>query len=432
MLKVLLLLIFLSLRLDANPRKIVFWHSMTGEKGRLLGELVEEFNNSKDNQGRFKVVPQFVGTYEEGLNKLRTALLAKQGPHVAQITDIGTQVMIDTKSIVPLQEFIDRDVDFPINQILEPIKRYYEVKGKLFSLPFATSNPILYYNADAFQKAGIKRAPMTFLELKDWARKLTDPREKKTGITWPLSSWFFEEFIARQGQLLINAENGRADRATEAFYLSAEAIRFLTVWSEMVKEGTFANVGRGWDPPEANFLAGRSAMMLHSTSDVFEVVRKANFKVGTAPIPLAENKKVGGTVVGGNSLWILKDKPQEEIQASYLLVKYMASRPVQKRWHTGTGYFPIREDLIRELEKEGFYEKFPAAKTAIDQLKSSATSAATQGALMGVFAEARDHIESSIERVLAGRMTVEEALKRAKFQTDDSLRRYNRFLDKLK
>ena len=57
-------------------------------------------------------------------------------------------------------------------------------------------------------------------------------------------------------------------------------------------------------------------------------------------------------------------------------------------------------------------------KKAIEQLKSSKIMAATQGALMGVFAEARDQIESSIERVLADRMTVEEALMRAKVQTD--------------
>ena len=430
--KLFFILWIFSLGLRAAPIQITFWHSMTGEKGKLLGELTEEFNKSKENLDRFKVVPQFVGTYEEGLNKLRTSLLAKQGPNVAQITDIGTQLMIDTKAVVPLQDLIDQDPDFPIEQLLATIKRYYQVDGKLFSLPFATSNPILYYNMDAFKRVGLLRPPRTFLELKDFSRKLTDKNKKTTGITWPLSSWFFEEFIARQGALLVDRENGRLGRATEALYLTPEAIRFVTLWQDMAKEGTFANVGRGWDPPEANFLSGRSAMMFHSTSDVFEVVRKAHFKVGTAPIPLADEKNVGGTVVGGNSLWILKDKTPEEIKGSFLFVKYMASSGVQKRWHMGTGYFPIREDLIQELEKEGFYEKFPAAKTAILQLKASALSTATQGALMGVFAEARDQIESAIERVLAGRMSVEEALKRAKFQTDDSLRRYNRFLEKLK
>jgi sn-glycerol 3-phosphate transport system substrate-binding protein len=414
------------------PAQLTFWHSMTGEKGKLLGELTQEFNRSPQNGGKYEVVPQFVGTYEEGLNKLRTSLLAQQGPHIAQITDIGTQVMIDSQGVVPLQDFIDRDPDFPLKDLLTPIKRYYEVDGRLCSLPFATSNPILYYNIDSFEKVGLKGPPQTFGELKEWARRLTDPKKKNVGITWPLSSWFFEEFIALQGQVILNQENGRKGRATEALYTTPEAVRFVTLWADLVKEQTFSNVGRGWDPAEANFLAGRAAMLIHSTSDVFEVTRKANFRVGTAPLPKADGSKVGGTVVGGNSLWIMKQKPPNEVQGSYLFVKFMASKGVQKKWHVGTGYFPIREDLILELEKEGFYKKYPAAKTAIDQLKASAMTPATQGALMGVFAEARDQIESAIERVLARRMTVEEALKRAKLQTDDSLRRYNRFLEKLK
>lgn len=425
-------IVIFSVRIWGAPAQLTFWHSMTGEKGKLLGELTEEFNRSPENGGRYEVVPQFVGTYEEGLNKLRTSLLAKKGPHIAQITDIGTQVMIDSQGVVPLQEFIDRDPSFPLKEILIPIKRYYEVDGRLASLPFATSNPILFYNVDAFEKAGIKEAPKTFAELREFARRLTNPKTKNVGVTWPLSSWFFEEFIALQGQVIVNQENGRSGRATEALYLTPEAIRFVTLWRDMNREKSFSNVGRGWDPAEANFLAGRAAMLIHSTSDVFEVTRKAKFKVSTAPLPKAEGVKGGGTIVGGNSLWIMKDKPSNEREGSYLFVKFMASRGVQKKWHVGTGYFPIREDLILELEKEGFYRKYPAAKTAIDQLKSAAINPATQGALMGVFAEARDQVESAIERVLAERMPVEEALKRAKVQTDDSLRRYNRFLEKIK
>lgn len=427
-----LILFIFSSAVVAAATPLTFWHSMTGEKGKLLSELVQKFNQAPENVGKFEVVPQFVGTYEEGLNKMRTALLAKAGPHIAQITDIGTQVMVDTHAIVPLQNFIDQDPSFPIKELIAPIKRYYEVDGRLYSLPFATSNPILYYNADAFEKVGLNRPPKDFSELKIWSKKLTDPTKKTTGITWPLSSWFFEQFIARQGQLLVDQNNGRSDRAKEALYLTPEAIKFISLWRDMAKEGTFANVGRGWDPAEANFLSGRSAMMLHSTSDVFEVVRKATFKVKTAPIPLADGVRRGGTVIGGNSLWLMKDKPVTEVEASYRFVKFMASKEVQRPWHMRTGYFPIREDLIKELEAEGFYQKFPAAKTAIDQLKSSETSYATQGALIGVFAEARDQIESAVERVLSGRLDVEAALKRAKLQTDDSLRRYNRFLEKFK
>ena len=146
----------------------------------------------------------------------------------------------------------------------------------------------------------------------------------------------------------------------------------------------------------------------------------------TAPIPKRFRENNGGTIVGGNSLWVLSHTPAEEQKMAYEFLKYMASKEAQRKWHTNTGYFPIRQDLIADLEKEGFYEKFPAARTAINQLKASPEIPATQGALMGVFAEARVHVESAIERVLAGQAEPKEALAKAKTQTDEALVRYNK------
>jgi sn-glycerol 3-phosphate transport system substrate-binding protein len=368
-----------------------------------------------------------VGNYEEGLNKTRTAMLAKRVPHLVQITDIGTQIMVDTGRIVPLQDFTDKDPSFPVDQILPQVRRYYEVGGRWQSLPFATSNPILYYNADLFEKAGIANPPKTFDELFQTARKLTNPSTKSTGLVWPLHSWFLEQFMARQGQPLVAPANGREGRrAVEANFLLPEAIRFVQLWADMVKEGVFSNVGRGWDPAVQNFLAGRSAMLVTSTSDVFDIHQKAPFEVRTAAIPTADEKTVGGTILGGNSVWILKDKPASEQQAAYELVKYLASKDAQRRWHTGTGYFPIRKDVFDELEKEGFYAKYPSARTAIDQMRSSPAIPATSGALLGSFPQLREQVESAVERILTTGQPVAEALGEAKKNAERAFVRYNR------
>ena len=419
---ILCLLAALPARADTT---LQFWHSMSGDKEQLIQSLVADFNADPANHGRIKVEPQFVGTYEEGLNKLRTSLMAHRGPHIVQITDIGTQVILDSKASVPIQDFIKDDPGFPLAQLLPQLRHYYEVDGKLHSLPFATSNPIIYYNADLYAKAGIKGAPQTYAELYTISKQLTNPAAKITGITWPLHSWFFEEFIAISGQTLVNNDNGRKGRATAANYTSPAAIQFVTLWATMVKDGIFANSGRGWDPAEQNFLAGRSAMLITSTSNVFEITKKAPFKVLTAALPKPPGA-TGGTITGGNSLWILGGKPAAEQQAAYEFVRYMASKPVQKTWHTKTGYFPIRADVIDELEKEGFYKKNPGAWTAIDQLRSSPDTPATRGALLGTFPEARVHLESAIERVLAGQAEPEVALAKAKAQTEEALARYNK------
>jgi sn-glycerol 3-phosphate transport system substrate-binding protein len=411
---------------QTKPLVLQFWHSMSGEKSKLLNSIVDDFNHLPANLGKVSVEAQYVGDYDEGLNKLRTALIGGRGPNIVQITDVGQRAMVDSDSIVPLQDFIDHDPDFPLKQILPPIRRYYEIRGRLYSLPFSTSTPILYYNADAFKKARITHPPTTYAELEEDARKLTDPNTRVTGVTWPLNSWFLEEFMARENVNFINPDNGRKSRATSANYTAPEAAAFLSLWLRMVKEGTFANVGRGWDPAEQNFLAGRSAMLINSTSDIFEVLKQVPFKLGTAPIPSASQTSSGGMVVGGNSLWILKNKSQDEKNAAYSFLKFMVTPAIQARWHSNTGYFPIREDVIDDLKAKGFYVKYPVAWTAIEQLRASPDVPATRGALMGVFPEAREHIATAIEEILSGETTVAESLKKAKAKSDFSLMRYNR------
>ena len=403
-----------------------FWHSMGGEKGKLLSEIAEGFN--KENEGKIRIRLQYVGGYEETLNKLRTALLSKTEPHIIQITDIGTKVMIDSMAITPLQDFIDKDPSFPIDKIFQPIRHYYESNGRMNSLPFATSNPILFYNADAFAKAGIKEPPRTFEELEEIAEKLTDRSKKIVGITWPLNSWFFEEFSALQGATFVNPDNGRNGLAKTANFLSPEGIRFVSLWDRMVKKGIFANVGRGWDPAEQNFLAGRAMMMITSTSETIEVSKQVPFKLGTAPIPGKGNN--GGTIIGGNSLWLLKNKPDDQKKAAYEFLKYMAGAPAQEKWHSNTGYFPIRGDVIEILRAKGFYEKYPGALTAIDQMRTSPLAFPTQGGFMSVFPEVREHINTAIEEVLAGQATVEQALTKASSKTNYSLMRSNRGKEK--
>src|SRR5262245_48519583 len=103
-----LLLSFLSIAIPsqaiAEPITVQFWYSMSGQKGKLLNSMIADFNALPENAGKVRVESQFIGSYEEGLNKLRTGLMAGRIPHVVQITDIGTQLMIDSGAMKPLQD----------------------------------------------------------------------------------------------------------------------------------------------------------------------------------------------------------------------------------------------------------------------------------------------------------------------------------------
>src|SRR6185437_10084798 len=110
-------------------------------------------------------------------------------------------------------------------------------------------------------------------------RRLTRRDARISGLTWPLTSWIFEELYARNGVPLLDHGNGRSGRPTRAAYLDPVGVTILTTLQRMTADGVFADLGRAWDPAEQSFLAGRSAMLITSTSDVRYVTDQAPFKV---------------------------------------------------------------------------------------------------------------------------------------------------------
>jgi len=170
-------------------------------------------------------------------------------------------------------------------------------------------------------------------------------------------------------------------------------------------------------------------MVLYSTSDVkffVETAKENGFEVGTAFLPKPDRSTQGGSVIGGGSLWILKNHPKEEIDAAWEFVKWMTEPAQQIRWHLETGYFPVRKDAIEKLLAEEFYSQHPNYLTAIMELLLSKQTVNTNGAVMGVFPETREVIETEYENVINGRKTVERALNDAAKTVTKALERYNR------
>ena len=59
--------------------------------------------------------------------------------------------------------------------MVENLLNYYTIDGQLHSMPFNTSNAILYYNKDMFREAGLdpEKPPTTYSEFKEYARRMT-------------------------------------------------------------------------------------------------------------------------------------------------------------------------------------------------------------------------------------------------------------------
>ena len=423
---VLSLFLFLSVNSVQAEVKIKFWHAMSGTRIDLLKGLAEDFN--KTHPG-ITVESQFIGSYNETLNKTIAAVKAGNPPHIFHLYEVGTRGMIDGGVIMPIGDLAKPgEVDW--GDYVDAVMSYYTIDGKLYSMPFNSSTPILFYNKTLFKKAGLdpNTPPDTWNQVREMGKKIMDGGAAEAGITWNLHSWYFEQWLAVQNALLADKENGRKGRAGKVIFDGEAGVNIVKWWTGLEKDKIFLNTGRGWSNHRKAFISGQAAMMISSTSDVTQMTNAFNQKgwdLGTGFLPRPDAVPRQGVIIGGGTLWLTKDHPQEELKAAWEYLKWISMPKQQVTWHKGTGYFPIRKAAMKLLEEEGWFNKFPNYKVAFDQLLQTKTSMATSGALIGVFPQLRDAVQSGIEKVYEGKATPEAALKEAAQKTNKELENYN-------
>ncbi|MBI9098624.1 MAG: ABC transporter substrate-binding protein [Spirochaetaceae bacterium] len=414
-----------------GPVTIEFWHAMGGARIDLIQGIVDDFMKENPN---ITVNVQYTGSYNDTLNKTKAASKAGNAPHVFHSYDVGTLQLVYSGIITPIEDIAQWD---PINwdDFFDPVSSYYTVAGRHYSMPFNSSTPLLYYNKSLFEKAGLdpESPPATFEEVIEVSRKLKQALpELKAPITWNLHSWYFEQFHCLMDAPMVNENNGRGETLpTKAVFNGSAGKEILKWWTEMEKEGLFLDVGPGWANHRAAFGSGEVAMVMSSTSDVNQLtglLAEKGWEMGTGYIPKPAGAK-GGVAIGGGSLWLSNGHTDEELLAALKLVKYISSDEPQIAWHKGTGYFPVRKTAMEKLTAEGWFIDNPNFLTAFNQLLDSPPTDNTSGALMGTFPEVRALIETGIQKVYAGDMTVEEALNEAAGKADVTYKEWNELIE---
>lgn len=407
---------------SGEKQVVMFWHAMGGAGQEALEKIVDDFNASQDE---IQVNAEYQGSYDEALTKYQSVAGTDSAPTMMQVFEIGTMAMINSGSIVPIQEFIDAD-GYDMSGLEENIINYYKIDDKFYSMPFNSSTPVMYYNKDAFEEAGLdpEDPPETFEEIEEASRAITEANPDMKGFALQAYGWLFEQLLANQGALLMNNDNGRTGIPTGIGF-SEEEGKSIFEWVEnMIEDGTFANYGTNGDNMVAGFVAGDVAMFLQSSASARDVIDNAPFEVGVAFLPYPEDKEREGVVIGGASLWMMDGKPEEEQQAAWEFMKYLQTPEVQAEWHVNTGYFAINPDAYDEPIVQEAYEEMPQLQVTVEQLQATTPSYATQGAVMDMIPEARRITETALETVYNGG-DVDEAYQTAVGQLNQAIEQAN-------
>ena len=412
------------------PVEITFWHAMGGVNGEAITAMVDEFNT--EFEGKIHVNVEYQGGYDDAFAKIKAAGINAIPCDIMQVYDIGTRFMIDSGWVKPMQEFIDAE-GFDASVIEPNIAAYYTVDGTLYSMPFNSSTPILYYNKTAFEKAGLdpEQPPKNFDEVYEMAQKIAESGACKYGFGMGNYGWFFEQWTGKMGKNYVNNNNGRgADYATAVEFDSNGAGHdILSVWKKLVADEETAiapYLNQGNDDAKQAFINGDIAITLESTAALKTLLTNVGdtFEIGVGYFPSINADDVGGVSVGGGSLWAFNTGDEAREAATWEFVKFMTNPEEQAFWNAQTGYFPVN---VQAQETETFkanVEKYPQFQVALDQLHDSAPEYA--GGLLSVFSKARSLVQEYTEKLVHGEISdVDECVAQLASAINDEIEMYN-------
>jgi sn-glycerol 3-phosphate transport system substrate-binding protein len=205
---------------------IDFWESTSQANTTTLQALTTQFNSS---QHKVHVTLVDQNGYTTTWQKYQAGLSNGQLPDVAQLTQTNLQGAIDTQSFLPAQSCINA-AHYSTKDYVSRAISYWKVGGVQEALPFAVSQPIVYYNKQAFQTAGLDPTdpPATLPQYMADAKAL---KAHGSGTALVLDSWHLETWLSTANKLFVNNANGRSARATKAVFDNATALRIWTSWS---------------------------------------------------------------------------------------------------------------------------------------------------------------------------------------------------------
>lgn len=362
---------------------------------------------------------------------------ATQGdpPHVVQVEEGLTQIAADTQLFVPLNEVATEEQLASLDDLLPQVREYYTLGEEIWGIPWNVSNPLLYYNRDLFTAAGLDpdTPPTTFEEVLETCEVLmAADLGLNSCITWPMVSWFPEQWVAMQGGLIANNDNGRTARASEVYYNSPEMLYVLEWWQEMKDRGFYSYTGsrNNYTGEVIPFGTKRAAMTINSSgglSNFIDLTSGPPFQLdlGVAPLFRPNTDSNNGITVGGASLWLMDGHPEDEQQAAVDFMFYFTNTQNITRWSQGSGYFATRTSAVEELTESGWFDENPFFKLALDQLLNSEVNIATSGAILGPSAEVRGYLLDAFQAAIDGGEDPASVLEIAKQQADAELADYN-------
>ncbi|MBB6097282.1 sn-glycerol 3-phosphate transport system substrate-binding protein [Deinobacterium chartae] len=399
----------------AAPIQIEVWSALSKGYGQAEFEEFAKDYSKLNPEVQVKVV--YSGSYDDTLKKAQAAVAARKAPNVVMFEQTHGAGFVDAKAVLPLNDLIAADKRFNLKDFHSSLLSTCRYGDALYCLPFNTSTPVVYYNADLFKAAGldpVKDFPRTWGELERVAPKLTKVNAKGVAEQWALGlyaspGWIFDAYLGQAGGNILSP-----DRKSFAF-AGRQGISVMNVWKRMAdnKSGKFSS------NQYADFFSGKQAMIIASTAALENNFRQAKFNMKVAPLWCGVRCYAP---IGGANLYLMNTGSEAEKKAAFDFMKYVTSAEVGAKFGAATGYMaPRRSSMLTKTLKDRFAKR-PEARVTYDQMRTHGFPRT----LVPFYNEVDSAITTATEEVLIAKKDPKAALEKAAAEGNRLMKVYAR------
>lgn len=392
---------------------ITLWHGVNPPPNRdVVQKLVDKFNQTNPD---IRVESLYVGQQDQQMPKILAAVVGNAPPDLLWYNPtIGGQ-LVELDALVPLDEMLAKS---PVKPEIDPtLFESMELKGKIWSVPFATNNVGIFYRPSIFKASGITKLPNTWSEFREVAKKLTrdtngDGKIDQHGMFLPLGKGEFTVFTwlpfmwSAGGELVSGESQDASGVKLENNKAAQEALQF---WRDLITDGSAILSGpeRGYETD--NLVVGKVAMQITGPWTLSYLAQDTKGDFGVFPLPASKRP---ATSIGGENLFLFKTTPERE-KAAFKFAEYAISQEFQTELALGTGYLPINIKSRASEKYQKFMSEQPTVKVFLEQAKNGRSRPIFAG-----YNRISDNVGRAVEAVLLGKISPQQALKQSQQRLD--------------
>ncbi|WP_281827254.1 ABC transporter substrate-binding protein [Jannaschia rubra] len=296
--------------------------------------------------------------YNEGLVSVIRQNLAGDPPDVFMVGSHLLGDLVARDMVQPLDDMIG-DTDLNAEGYTDAVLAFTQVNGTQYGLPWTSSTPVMFYNAELVEQAGgdPDDLPDTWEETIALAADIDALGDDIMGMYYTPGDddWMTQNLLASAGLAPI-AEDGTiafdTDRGREA----------IALFERFHDEGGQTAISN--NDARQQMYAGKLGLYFNSTAAVRSFEREIGdrFAWDTAQMPKLVDE--GGVASGGMAAVILTDDPEKRAAAwDYLL--FGTGPEAQALVVENTGYMPVNTGALEVLGD--FYQDHPQFETSAQQ-----------------------------------------------------------------